>query len=174
MKRRERGQSMVELALMLPFFVLITLGVMELGVYVYSYSELENATRRASEMASVSPPWTVQTCDDVLPPATRPGGCSSQAAEASTRDECAALIKQAALDGVWLSRLQASHITITYPFGETRMRGNRVQVAVDYTGEWLSPIGRRFFGNAMRFTFTSRRTITDTAPPDGRNIGCTL
>jgi hypothetical protein len=171
MKRRVRGQSMVELALILPFLVLITIGTMELGYYIYTYSELENATRRASEWASKTPPWTVQSCDDVMSPATRPGGCTA-ATGAETRDECASLIKQNALDGVVMSRLQAQNITIAYPTGSQRKVGDQVQVQLTYRGQWLSPIGRRFFGNALNFSFTSRRTILSVDAPDGRNYDC--
>ncbi len=172
MKRLVRGQSIVELALILPFLVLITVGTMELGFYIYTYSELENATRRASEWASETPPWTVQTCDDVLPPTQAPSGCTLPSS-AMQRDECAALIKQSALDGVTLSSLQAANITIGYPMGSVRRVGDQVQVQVQYQGNWLSPIGRRFFGNALGFSFISRRTIMSTKAPDGRNYDCT-
>ncbi len=171
MKRRVRGQSMVELALVLPFLVLITIGTMELGYYIYTYSELENATRRASEWASKTPPWTVQGCDDVMAPATRPAGCTAITG-AETRDECASLIKQNALDGVVMSRLLAQNVTIEYPTGSERKVGDQVQVRVAYTGQWLSPIGRRFFGNALNFSFTSRRTIMSVEAPDGRDNDC--
>lgn len=180
MKRFVRGQSIVELALILPFLVLITIGTMELGYYIYTYSELENATRRASEWASETPPWTSQNCDDVMPPAKAPSGCSLPITSTNMeRDECAALIKQSALDGVTLTRLQAANITITYPqasdgYQYVRRVGDQVQVRVEYQGQWLSPVGRRFFGNALNFRFTSRRTILSTKAPDGRNYDCTI
>ena len=178
MKRLVRGQSIVELALILPFLVLITIGTMELGYYIYTYSELENATRRASEWASETPPWTVQTCDDVMPPAQAPSGCTLPVTTPPMkRDECAALIKQSALDGVTLSRLQAANITISYPtengYQHIRKVGDQVQVRVQYQGNWLSPIGSRFFGNTLNFSMISRRTILSTKAPDGRNYDCT-
>lgn len=174
MKRRARGQSIVELALLLPFLVLFTLGTMELGYYVFTYSEMENATRRASEAASKTPPFTTQNCDDVVAPATRPGGCPVDG-NTAPRDECAALIRQAAIDGILFSRLNASNFTtlITYPAGQMRQKGDQIQVEATYTGQWLSPIGRRFFGNTLQFRFTSRRTITSTRQPQGYNPDCT-
>jgi hypothetical protein len=93
------------------------------------------------------------------------------------RDECAALIKQSALDGVTLSRLLPANITISYPlegsYQHVRRVGDQVQVRVQYQGSWLSPVGRRFFGNALNFSFISRRTILSTKAPDGRNYDCT-
>ena len=174
MKRLVRGQSMVELALLLPFLVLFTLGTIELGYYVYTYSELENATRRASEAAAKTPPWTAQTCDDVPPPGTRPSGCPGQTG-AETRDECAVLIRQAAIDGGLFNKLTSSNFTLTtgYPSGHTRLKGQQIQVQTTFTGQWLTPIGRRFFGSALQFSFTSRRTIVSLKPPAGLNNNCT-
>ena len=56
MVRRSPGRSMVEMALILPFLLMVVLGVIELSYYIYTYSELENGTRRASERASKTPP----------------------------------------------------------------------------------------------------------------------
>ncbi len=56
MRRRIPGQSMVEMALVLPFLLFIVLGIIEIAYYIYTYTELENATRRASERASKTPP----------------------------------------------------------------------------------------------------------------------
>ncbi len=173
MRRRTRGQSIVELALILPFLVVITLGTMELGYYIFTYSELENATRRASEAAAKTPPWTEQSCDDVPPPGTRPSNCQPKD-NAEIRDECAIFIRQAAVDGVLFTRLTPTNftLTITYPTGQTRQRGDQIQVQTTYRGESLTPIGRRFFGNALNFSFTSRRTISSLRAPEGHQPWC--
>lgn len=150
MKRRAYGQSMVEMALILPFLVLLTIGTMELGYYVYTYSELENATRRASEQAAKAPP---------LDPAN---------ANASN-DGCTQLAKQAALENTFLSDLKTSDITISYVGGAAvRAVGTgQVQVDTSYKITWLTPIGKRFLYNASNFKFTSRRTIVSTKMPPG-------
>jgi hypothetical protein len=153
MKRRVRGQSLVEMALVLPFLVLFTIGTAELSYYIYSYSELENAARRASEWASKTPP---------IDP-SNPNSAS---------DQCLVLIKQHAIDGVFLSNLQPGNIAISFPGDGRRAIGSQVQATITYQGQWLSPVGRRFFGNTLNFTFTSIRTITDTNPPPGLDNNC--
>lgn len=153
MKRQVRGQSLVEMALVLPFLVLFTIGTIELSYYIYTYSELENAARRASEWASKTPPLD-------------PGNANSAS------DQCLVLIKQHAIDGVFLSRLTPANVTISFPGEGKRAIGAQVQANIDYTGQWLSPIGRRFFGNTLRFQFTSIRTITDTSPPPTLDNKC--
>lgn len=48
-----RGQSMVEFALILPVFVLILVGVFDLGRAVYAYNTINNAAREAARLAIV-------------------------------------------------------------------------------------------------------------------------
>ncbi|MBV9792242.1 MAG: pilus assembly protein [Chloroflexi bacterium] len=147
MKRFAKGQSIVELALILPFLIMITIGTMELGYYVYTYSELENATRIASERASKTPPFTMNSGDD------------------SSSDKCGVLIKEAATDGVTISNLTYDDITISFP-ENARARGKQVEVRIEYQGEWLSPVGERIFGQFLTFNFASRRPIVSLLTPD--------
>jgi Flp pilus assembly protein TadG len=45
LRRRTAGQSMVEFALVLPIFLLIVLGLVDLGRAVFSYTSITNAAR---------------------------------------------------------------------------------------------------------------------------------
>lgn len=153
LKRLAKGQSIVELALILPFLIAMTIGTMEVAYYVYTYSELENATRIASERASKTPPYTTTTADD------------------NAGDRCAVLIKEAATDGVTLSNLTYDNISISYPGSSTRKVGDQVEVRITYQGEWLSPVGERLLGNFLTFNFASRRTIVSLTTP-GVNPNC--
>lgn len=155
-KRRNRGQSIVEMALLLPFLLFLTVGTMELGYYVYMYSELENVARRAAEWAADSPPLTATPSDDV------PG-----------RDRCAVLIKQHGMDNAFLSRLNYSNFVISYVGASERQIGNQIQVTLTYQGRWLTPLGDAFLGDRLRFQFTARRTIRDLGPPALYNPDCT-
>ena len=46
--RNERGSSLVELALVAPLFLLITLGAVDFAMAMQSYTNLDNATREAA------------------------------------------------------------------------------------------------------------------------------
>lgn len=144
---------MVEMAIVLPFLLVLTLGIVEMSYYIYTYSELENATRRASERASKTPPISTTNPNDA-------------------NDKCAGLAKSDALNGVFLSHLKASDFTFAFPNGSQRQIGDQVEASVSYRGQFLTPIGQRLFGNTFNFRFTSRRTITDTNPPRGFNDSC--
>jgi Flp pilus assembly protein TadG len=56
-----RGQSLVEFALVLPIFILVLMGLFDLGRGVYAYNTLSNASREAARVAIVNQvPATVQ------------------------------------------------------------------------------------------------------------------
>ena len=52
-RRRERGQSLVEFGLILPIFLLIVFGIIDLGRAVYAYHTINNAAREAGRVAVV-------------------------------------------------------------------------------------------------------------------------
>ncbi len=53
-RRRERGQALVETALLLPVFVLVLIVIFDLGRAVYGYSTIGNAARSAGRVAIVN------------------------------------------------------------------------------------------------------------------------
>jgi hypothetical protein len=149
-----RGQSMVEMALIMPLFFLLVLGIVEFSWYVYTYSELDNAVRRGSEWASKSPPYTPNSRDD------------------NSTDLCARLIKDEVLEGVFMHDLTYNNVTIVL-VKPLREIGVPIEVRVNYSGPWLTPLGNYLFKDGMSFNFRSRRTIVNTAPPEGMKDGCT-
>ena len=54
-KLQESGQDLVEYAITFPIFMLIILGIIDIGRVVYSYSALQNATREGARYAIVHP-----------------------------------------------------------------------------------------------------------------------
>jgi len=54
-KRSERGQDLVEYALLLPIFFLIIMGIFDLGRVVYSYSALQNSVREGARYGIIYP-----------------------------------------------------------------------------------------------------------------------
>ena len=56
-RRHRRGQGLVEFALVLPVFLFIVLGLIDMGRYVYLNSTLSQAAREAARVASVEAYW---------------------------------------------------------------------------------------------------------------------
>lgn len=50
---RTRGQTLVEFALIVPLFVLVLVGIFDLGRAIYAYSTISNASREAARLAIV-------------------------------------------------------------------------------------------------------------------------
>jgi Flp pilus assembly protein TadG len=56
-RSRSRGQSLVEFALVLPVFLLMLFGLIDMGRYVYLNSTLSQAAREAARVAVVEASW---------------------------------------------------------------------------------------------------------------------
>jgi len=55
-RRLARGQALVEMALVMPIFVLILMGIMDLGQAVYAGNALADAAREAARHCLTNPP----------------------------------------------------------------------------------------------------------------------
>lgn len=53
--KRERGQSLVELAIMLPILLIILLGIIDFGRVFYAYVTITNASREGARYGSMHP-----------------------------------------------------------------------------------------------------------------------
>lgn len=51
---RNRGQSLVEFALVLPLFLVLFIGVIDLGLGVFAYNSITNAAREGARLAIVN------------------------------------------------------------------------------------------------------------------------
>ena len=49
---RQRGQSLVEFALVFPLFILLLAGMIDFGLGLYSYMTINNATRDAARLGA--------------------------------------------------------------------------------------------------------------------------
>lgn len=56
--RPRRGQAMVEFALILPIFLLVVFGTLDLGRIVFLKTELENAVREGARVGQVTVPFS--------------------------------------------------------------------------------------------------------------------
>ena len=57
LRRKSRGQTLVEFALILPIFVLLLVGIFDFGRAIYAYNTISNAAREAVRVAIVVWPW---------------------------------------------------------------------------------------------------------------------
>lgn len=67
---RSSGQSLVEFALVLPIFLLMIFGIIDLGRFVYMNSTVSQAAREATRVASVEASWISKSAANC----NQPGG----------------------------------------------------------------------------------------------------
>ena len=58
-RRPQRGQTLVEFALILPVFILLLVGLLDLGRAVYAYNTISNASREAVRVGIVDQNFSV-------------------------------------------------------------------------------------------------------------------
>src|SRR5438067_10204576 len=109
MRRRAKGQPLVEMALMLPLVFLILFGIIDLSYYIYGYATIYQAARNGTEKAMNLPPQ------------------QSKISPIDTSDDCVNAILRATEQGAVLFPDIANSVQIAYPDNNTRAIGSPIQ-----------------------------------------------
>jgi Flp pilus assembly protein TadG len=156
MRTRTKGQSLVEMAFILPILLMVMFGIIDLGYYIYGYSTIYFAARNGTEIAHKLPPYPARLND------------GSDACTARIRDE----VRQSM--GILTDFNERGTIAISYPTNIRRL-GEPIQVEVSYSVRPLTPLFQmlRLGGpeGEMPVTIQARRSIEalGDAPPTTAN-----
>jgi Flp pilus assembly protein TadG len=123
--RRRRGQALVEFALVVPWFFLLLLGIIEAGRFISYYEVLHNATREGARYAIVNGANTIGC--PTGPPAPGTTGCDTDGSDVVDR------VREAAF-GV------LSGITVVPTWHDNNGRGETVRVEATYQYHSLLPL----------------------------------
>lgn len=167
MKRKSRGQALVEFALIFPMLMFSIFMIIDFGFYIYGWSTVQFSARRGAEQASRMQPRELASA-------------SSYQQVQSPNDPCLELIIREARRSGGLSpatTVQRQEMFITFhtdvkdtagttnPAANPKARGNIVQVRVEKQFEPLTPLSKIFLGNRkFHFNAISRRTIVANGP----------
>jgi Flp pilus assembly protein TadG len=66
-QRRQRGQSLVEFAFVMPIIVLVIVAFIEIGRAVFAWNTIANAARQGARVAAVNQLSAVTDCDESRP-----------------------------------------------------------------------------------------------------------
>ncbi len=135
--RRQRGQGLVEFALILPLLLLMMMGIVEFGRIFFIYANLFNAAREASRVGIVDP--------------------GNQAAiQQAARDRIFLVPPEEVTINIWYDTGPPRYQGITDP--TLVVAGNRVIIDLRYDAEFITPLMQGF---ASRFPIhvVARRTI---------------
>lgn len=158
MRRRASGQSLVEMAFVLPILLLLFFGIIDFGYYIYGYATVYQSARNGAEKAAQLPPYPAQVNNP--------------------NDLCVRNIMQSVQeDAVMFPDLtQQGNVRIVYP--AQRALGQPIEIQVTYEIEPLTPLWQFvMIGNDGRMTVraTARRSIEALGNnPNAANlIACT-
>jgi hypothetical protein len=150
-EKRADGQSMVEMALILPFLLFLVLGIIDMGWYIFGYATVYQAARNGAEKAAEIPPYPNKVSPTL-----------------NGSDLCVSTIMSATLAGVpniffsdMTSNTNGNTFSISYPTGQ-RALGEPLEIGITYKLRPLTPFWRLItFGNqgTMTVNTTTRRSI---------------
>ena len=163
---KSSGQSMVEMALILPFLLFLTLGIIDMGWYIFGYATIYQAARNGAEKAAEIPPY------------------ATKLSPLQMNDICVSSIISATLAGtpqIFFSDLTSGAggnvLTISYPNAGKRALSEPIQIDISYKLKPLTPFWRFVtFGNqgTMTVTTATRRSIESMGdnPNSPNGIAC--
>jgi Flp pilus assembly protein TadG len=166
MRRRSRGQGLVEFALVFPVLVLLLFGVLDMGRAVYAYSTIGNAARQGARVAAVNQIFNSNECVQDMPVETVGSthtsitACAIRAAQSLNVQAGDVHVAYSAPVGTSLSCPAAADTT---PSSGQLDLGCIASVTVDYTFTPLTPVISQMFAS-IPMASTSQMPIERLLP----------
>lgn len=120
------GQALAEFALVIPIFVLMLLGIIETGRFIFNYEVLNNATREGARYAIVH--GDNAFCPSGPPPPGHTNAC----------DPSGSRVLQRVRDTAYA--IPPSQVASTASWDPNNRRGNTVTVTATYTYATVVPL----------------------------------
>jgi Flp pilus assembly protein TadG len=147
--QRRNGQALVEFALVIPIFILVLFGLIDMGRAVYANHTLAQATREAARLAATQAYWVGNpsaetTCNTAAGPV-----CPADVAALKANVDAAANRMAVGLGALPPAQIfiQCNASTSTPPTGSwtgstcsSRSAGSLVSVRIAYTHTMITPI----------------------------------
>jgi hypothetical protein len=143
-----RGQSLAEFALVLPVFLLILFGLLDLGALVFSDNVMSQAAREGARVASTEAGWIGKSSTD--PSCGQPGGPVCPTSALFTSDVTTAVMRATSGLTSGVTVYVRCDPAVSPPTGAwttgscaaNNTAGNLVSVRIVYTYRSLTPVGR--------------------------------
>ena len=148
-RRSERAQSLVEISIVVPIFLILVFGIIDFGMGLRTYISVEQATREGARFGVVGNSAGTFTTGGS-------GECNGSTTTTVVGRVCATL------NGLDLTHVTS--VSVTYPNGNSS--GNSVRVTVTYNYKYITPVQRlvKFFsggsvGSSIPITSTTDMRI---------------
>jgi len=119
----EGAQSLVEFALMIPFFLILVFGIIDFGLGLRAYITVTQAAREGARYAAVGNPKGTFVSGGT-------GECNGSTTTTAVGRVCRTI------NGLDLTDVQ--DVSVTYPSGQAP--GNSVSVSAEYRYHYITPI----------------------------------
>jgi TadE-like protein len=176
--RRTSGQSIVEMAFMLPLLLVVIFGIIEFGWLIFAYSTISQAVRNGAEAAAQLPPY--QSWMDLNDPSkTKPQGYEYR------NDDCVHAILTAIESDLTIIGAGANgqepvapNVRISYPAGgATRNLDDRgpIEVSITYRVNGLTPLWSLIgMEDGVTMRVTQRRSLENLGrdPTRIKGVAC--
>ena len=158
--RSERGQALVEFALIAPLFFVLLFGMLDFGKAFNYWSTQQQMANEGARLAAVNTagPWT---CPDGTSASTLPAYVKCNAVTNELRNG----------GSFWLTNVARVCVRAAPNGPGTLNAGDPVQVVVTSTYKWLPLIAQRI--SVTQATITGAATMRLEAPLAAANTGCT-
>jgi hypothetical protein len=181
MRRRTKAQSIVEMAFVLPFLLIMIFGIIEFGYLIFAYSTVSQAARNGAETAAQLPPYEGWLNYKTTPPSGNPPDYAWR------KDPCVnAVLSSVESDltvfgGNWnRGRDVGDYVTISYPNGgATRNLQTRgpIEVSIAYPVSGITPLFQLLGFNGdgtITMRVTQRRSLENLGldPTKPRGVAC--
>jgi len=123
LRKREGAQSLVEFALMIPFFLILVFGIIDFGLGLRAYITVTQATREGARYASVGNTAGTFTSGGS-------GDCNGTTTTTVVGRVCRTI------NGLDLTDIQ--DVDVAYPNGQAP--GNSVKVTAEYRYHYITPL----------------------------------
>lgn len=123
--KRQKAQSLVEFAFMLPLFLILVFGIIDFGMGLRAYISVAQATREGARFAAVGNPAGTFS-------AGGSGECNGSTSTTTVGKVCSAM------GGLDLTKVGS--VAVTYPSGNSP--GNNVHVTASYNYQYITPLRR--------------------------------
>lgn len=157
-RSKNKGQGLVEFALVMPQLLLMLMGVIEFGWLVFNYTELYNGLREALRYGSVPSFTTTPSYEDC---AGIRASIRNTAPQLGIPDnEITIQYDSGNYTNVMVADCQKGGPGGTFePSGTTIQAGERIIVTIKHQGQFLTPVISTFAPNGFNISFTAARTI---------------
>jgi hypothetical protein len=178
--RRQSGQSIVEMAFILPLLLIILFGIMEFGYVIFAYSTVSQAARNGAEAAAQLPPY-----EGWLNYRTAPPGDSDYPGWRG--DPCVNAVLLAIESDTTLfsgeyndGRDIVDYVSIRYPNGgatrNLNVRGP-IEVTINYPVRGITPLFQLLGfnnGSLINLRVTQRRSLENLGndPTKPKGVAC--